>query len=334
MASILMDDIRRGLVEKRSTVCDLCEAEEEAVDPTLEIEAHTHLHVIDTSLQKLDEGILGVCTVCHGIVDEALLQMDYTASVCLDHFSTQERRALESELELSQIVQRAMLPQKIPNMDGFDIAGYNRPAQIIGGDYFDFLKFNDGAHGFVVADVSGKGVSAGMLMTSLQTAFHTLVPETDSPIKVLEKINRLYIHNIKFTTFVTIFFARLDVNTCTLLYANAGHNPAFLYRGAEKTRNWLEPTGAAIGLMEEFNVGSENLQLECGDTFVLYTDGITEAFNSKREQFGRERLADVIEQNEALSADALIQKILQTLNDFTGGGQLVDDVTLVVYKVK
>jgi sigma-B regulation protein RsbU (phosphoserine phosphatase) len=330
----LMDDIRKGLEEKRSAVCEWCEVEKEDLDPELETEAQTHLHVIDSSLQKLDEGILGVCTVCHGTVDDALLQMDYTACVCLDHYSTQERRALENELELSQIVQRAMLPQQIPNMAGFDIAGYNRPAQIIGGDYFDFLKFNDGVHGFVIADVSGKGVSAGMLMTSLQTAFHTLVPETDSPTKVLEKINRLYIHNINFTTFVTIFFARLNADTRTLLYANAGHNPAFLYRGAAKTRNWLQPTGAAIGLMEEFNVRSESLQLESGDTFVLYTDGITEAINSRQEEFGKERLADVIEQNETLSADVMIQKILQSLNDFTRGNQLADDITLVVYKVK
>jgi phosphoserine phosphatase RsbU/P len=328
----LINDIRRGLEEKRSVVCECFEIEAES--PEFVTEAQAHLQVIDASLQKLDEGTLGVCTVCHGTVDDALLQMDYTACVCLDDFSTQERRALENELELSQIVQRAMLPQQIPTMAGFDIAGYNRPAQIIGGDYYDFLQFNDGAHGFVVADISGKGVSGGMLMSSLQTAFHTLVPETDSPTKVLERINRLYIHNIHFTTYVTIFFARLDARTHTLLYANAGHNDAFLYHGSSKTRNWLRPTGAAIGLMEEFNLRSESLQLEGGDTFVLYTDGITEAINSKREEFGRDRLADVIEQNDALSADALIQKILQSLNDFTEGNQLADDITLVVYKVK
>ena len=114
----------------------------------------------------------------NGMVDESLLQMDYTASVCLGDYSTQERRQLEDELELSQVIQRALLPQQVPDMTGFDIAGYSRPAQIIGGDYFDFLRFKDGAHGFVVADVSGKGISAGILMTSLQTAFHTIVPET------------------------------------------------------------------------------------------------------------------------------------------------------------
>jgi sigma-B regulation protein RsbU (phosphoserine phosphatase) len=332
MATDLMNDIRRGLEQKRANVCEGCKVDETglAVAP----DAQPHLHVIDESLQKLEEGTLGVCTVCHGIVDENLLQMDYTACICLDHYSTEERRQLEDELELSQVIQRALLPHEVPDMTGFDIAGYSRPAQIIGGDYFDFLRFKDGAHGFVVADVSGKGVSAGILMTSLQTAFHTIVPETDSPLKVLEKINRLYIHNIKFTTFVTIFFAKINPHTSTLVYANAGHNPALLYHGETKQYEWLKRTGIAIGLMEGFNVRSESLQLVSGDVLVFYTDGVTEAMSPKREPFERNKLAEVIAQNESLTADELIQKILQSVNEFAQGNPLADDATIVVCKVQ
>jgi phosphoserine phosphatase RsbU/P len=304
MAINLMNDIRKGLEEKRTNLCEGCNVDEARLEENPEVQPH--LHVIDESLQKLEDGTLGVCTVCNGIVDERLLQMDYTASVCLDHYSNQERRELEDELELSQVIQRALLPQDVPDMAGFDIAGYSRPAQIIGGDYFDFLRFNDGAHGFVIADVSGKGVSAGILMTSLQTAFHTIVPETDSPLKVLEKINRLYIHNIKFTTFVTIFFAKIDPRTCTLIYANAGHNPALLYHSGTKKHEWLKRTGIAIGLMEGFDVHSESLQLESGDILVFYTDGVTEAASPQREPFERDRLTEVIAQNEGLPADELI----------------------------
>ena len=332
METNLMNDIRRGLEEKRTNVCEGCKVDE--VDVEVKSDVQPHLHVIDESLQKLEDGTLGVCTVCHGIVDESLLQMDYTACVCLDHYSNQERRQLEDELELSQVIQRALLPQEVPDMTGFDIAGYSRPAQIIGGDYFDFLRFKDGAHGFVVADVSGKGVSAGILMTSLQTAFHTIVPETDSPLKVLEKINRLYIHNIKFTTFVTIFFAKIDPHTCTLIYANAGHNPALLYHGGTKKHEWLKRTGIAIGLMEGFNVRSESLQLQSGDILVFYTDGVTEAMSPQRQPFERERLAEVIAQNEGASADGLIQEILQSVNEFAQGKPLADDATIVVCKVQ
>ncbi|HUH97835.1 MAG TPA: PP2C family protein-serine/threonine phosphatase [Anaerolineales bacterium] len=332
MDTNLVNDIRRGLEEKRATVCERCRRDEAGMVDDRDVQPH--LHVIDESLQKLEAGTLGVCTVCQGIVDERLLQMDYTACVCLDHYSSQERRQLENELELSQVVQRALLPQQVPELPGFDIAGFSRPAQIIGGDYFDFLAFNDGAHGLVVADVSGKGVSAGILMTSLQTAFHTIVPETDSPLKVLEKINRLYIHNIKFTTFVTIFFAKIDPRTRTLVYANAGHAPALLYHARNKEHEWLRRTGLAIGLMEEFSVHSESLQLERGDTLVFYTDGVTEAMSPRQELFERERLAEVIAHNEGAPADALIQKILQALNEFAQGDPLADDATLVVCKVQ
>ena len=332
METNLMNDIRRGLEEKRANVCEGCEVEEAGMEDGLDVQPH--LHVIDESLQKLEAGTLGVCTVCNGIVDQRLLQMDYTACICLDHYSTQERRQLESELELSQVIQRALLPQQVPDLTGFDIAGYSRPAQIIGGDYFDFLQFKDGAHGLVIADVSGKGVSAGILMTSLQTAFHTIVPETDSPLKVLEKINRLYIHNIKFTTFVTIFFAKIDPRTCTLIYANAGHNPALLYHGGTKKHEWLKRTGIAIGLMEGFDVRAESLQLQSGDILVFYTDGVTEAMSPQREPFERDRLVEIIAQNEGTSADELIQKILQSLNKFAQGNPLADDATLVVCKVQ
>ncbi len=339
MGNDIINDIHKGLDEKRSELAHWVQTvppdeKEILLGPQGEDVLQTHLHVIDESLEKIGEGTLGICTVCHGIVDDSLLQMDYTSCICLDHYSDQERREREHELELSQIVQRALLPQQVPSIAGMEIAAFSRPAQIVSGDYFDFLHFNDGAHGFVIGDVSGKGMSAGMLMSSLQTAFHTLVPESDSPVKVLEKINRLYIHNINFTTFVTIFFGKFDPLTKTLTYANAGHNPAFLYHHAKKQGEWLQPTGAAIGLMEIFNEQSRIVRLESNDVLVLYTDGLTEAVDMQNQQYGPDRLAELIKQNAELSAEDLIQKILEVLNDFIERQSLRDDITLVVCKIK
>ncbi len=339
MSHNLMHDIQKGLDEKRLELGRWLETAPPGEKEILlgaqgESVVQTHLHVMDETLEKIGEGALGVCTVCHGIVDDNLLQMDYTSCVCLDHYSAQERRDLENELELSQVVQRALLPQQVPYMVGMDIAAFSRPAQIVSGDYFDFLRFNDGTHGLVVGDVSGKGMSAGMLMSSLQTAFHALVPESDSPVKVLEKINRLYIHNINFTTFATIFFGKIDPGKRTLAYASAGHNPAFLYRPTQKHGEWLQPTGAAIGLMEQFDVQLRNVQLESNDVLLLYTDGVTEAFDRQNQQYGPERLAGVIERNEGLPAGELIQKALGSLNDFVEGQLLQDDITLVVCKIQ
>ena len=339
METSLINRIREGLTETKT---NLEQWQEVATEETKEIclcsgdesILQEHLHVIDASLQKIEEGVLGICEVCHGIVDDELLLMDYTAAVCLSHYSEKELRELESELELSQIVQRAVLPQKVPSIAGFDIAAFSRPSQIVSGDYFDFLQFKDGTHGLVVADVSGHGVSAGMLMTSLQMAFHTLASESTSPSAVLERINHIYIHNINFSTFVTIFFASLNPQTKMLSYANAGHNPPFIYRRETKEDLWLKPTGAAIGLMEYFNVRPAEVQLMDGDILLLYTDGATEAFDPQGdEQFGSERLAEVIRQNEDLPADGIANKIRQALNDFTQGTLLADDVTLVVSKV-
>ncbi len=340
MQTSVINLIREGLLEKKENLerwqlttpeskkqMELGLADESAVD--------TELKVIDTSLEKMDEGMYGICEICHEAVDAELLQMDFTATVCLGHYTEEELRQLENELELSQIVQRALLPQKVPSIAGFDVSAFSRPAQIVTGDYFDFLQFEDGTYGFVVADVSGHGVSAGMLMGSLQTVFHTLTPGTDSPVEVLQRINRLYIHNINFTTFVTAFFGRLDPPTRMLSYASAGHNPPLLYRHSTQETAWLKPTGAAIGLMEDYRVQLESVQLQQGDTLLIYTDGIIEALNLQgNEQFGYDRLAEIVKQNEGLPANELTQKLRQALNDFTQGSLLADDITLVVCKVR
>jgi sigma-B regulation protein RsbU (phosphoserine phosphatase) len=292
-----------------------------------------HLHVIEGSLEKLDDHTLGLCVVCHGYVDSSLLEMDYTAAVCLDHYSEAERRRLESELELSQVVQRALLPQQIPSIRGVELAAFSRPSEIIGGDYFDFFQFRDGTPGLVIADVSGHGVSAGMLMSSLQMAIRTMAPETDVPAEILERINRFYLHNINFTTFVTVFLARFDPAALTLTYVNAGHNPPAVRRRQDATITWLRPTAPAIGLAEEFHPRMETISFAEGDSLLLYTDGVTEVLSLGNEQFGQERLAELVHQNADRRAPELLQAVRQALAAFGGEQPLMDDVTMVALKI-
>src|SRR5262245_10794085 len=265
MAIDIFQRIQWGLGEKRQNVTEFLEtASEEEKDVCLcddDTCIEEHIHVIDECLEKIGEHTLGICDICHGKVEAELLAMDYTASVCLDHYSDEERRRLESELELSQVVQRALLPQSAPRISGVEVAAFSRPAEIIGGDYFDFFKFRDGSHGLVIGDVSGHGVSAGMFMSSLQTAIQTMAPYVDSPAEILERINRFYIHNINFTTFVTVFLARFDPSALTLTYVNAGHNPPAVYRSANNEINWLMPTAPAIGLAESFFPRTETVTL-------------------------------------------------------------------------
>jgi sigma-B regulation protein RsbU (phosphoserine phosphatase) len=259
--------------------------------------------------------------------------MDYTACVCLDHYSEDERRRLESELELSQIVQRALMPQRAPVISGVEVAAFSRPAEIIGGDYFDFFKFKDGTHGLVIADVSGHGVSAGMLMSSLQTALQTMAPDTDSPVEILERINRFYIHNIRFTTFVTIFLARYDSNDRTLTYVNSGHNPPVVFRKNASEIHWLTRTAPAVGLSEHYSPRTEVVRFSEGDVLLLYTDGLTEAFNNEMEQFGAERLAEFLQKAANLSPTDMLQVVRQGVDEHGGDVRLSDDLTLVALKV-
>jgi phosphoserine phosphatase RsbU/P len=337
MVTELYGRIQEGLEEKQKEITEFLEvAPEPEKDLCLGNDDHcveTHLHVIETSLEKIDDQTLGICVVCHGYVDPELLEMDYTAAVCLDHYSDAERRRLEAELELSQVVQRALLPQRVPNIRGVELAAFSRPSEIIGGDYFDFFQFRDGTHGLVIADVSGHGVSAGMLMSSLQTAIRTMAPDTDSPAEILERINRFYIHNIHFTTFVTVFLARFDPTTLSLTYVNAGHNPPAVRRRSNASITWLRPTAPAIGLAEDFHARMESIGFSQGDSLLLYTDGVTEVLNISNEQFGQERLAELVQQHADRPAPDLLQAVRQAISAFGGNMPLVDDVTMVALKI-
>jgi len=337
MVTELYERIQEGLEEKQKEITEFLEtapeAEKEICIGCDENCVEEHLHVIETSLEKIEDKTLGVCVICHGYVDAQLIEMDYTAAVCLDHYSDEERRRLESELELSQVVQRALMPQRLPNIRGVELAAFSRPSEIIGGDYFDFFEFRDGTHGLVIADVSGHGVSAGMLMSSLQMAIRTMAPLTDSPAEVLERINHFYIHNINFTTFVTVFLACFDPATLTLTYVNAGHNPPAVRRRSDSTITWLKPTAPAIGLAEEFHPRTESISFAEGDSLLLYTDGVTEVANISNEEFGQERLAQLVHQNAERPAPDLLQAVRQALSVFGGNRPLVDDVTMVALKI-
>jgi sigma-B regulation protein RsbU (phosphoserine phosphatase) len=333
----LYERIQEGLAEKQREIVEFLEtAPEPEKDLCLcddENCVETHLDVIESCLEKIEDKTLGVCVVCQGHVDASLLEMDYTAMVCLDHYSDEERRRLEAELELSQVVQRALLPQSVPYIRGVELAAFSRPSEIIGGDYFDFFQYRDGTHGLVIGDVSGHGVSAGILMSSLQTAIRTMAPDTDSPAEILERINRFYIHNIHFTTFVTVFLARFDPVARTLTYVNAGHNPPVLRRSENAAIHWLKPTAPAIGLAENFHARMETIGFSGGDSLLLYTDGVTEVYNLRNEEFGQARLADLVQQHADRTAPDMLQAIRQAVSAFGGDRPLVDDVTMVALKI-
>ncbi len=337
MNTMETQNLKEGLVEKRQNLALWLETA-----PPVEKDLHLglaaeeavrdHIHVLDEAVEKAGQGTLGVCRICGEPVEGELLEMDYTANVCLSHLTPEEARPLERELELSRMVQRALLPQEAPAIPGLDLAAFLRPAQIVGGDFFDFPRFRDGRYGITIADVVGKGVSASLIMASMQTALRALVPESDSPASVLARINGLFAHNAYFTTFVTLFLGAYDATTHSLTYSNAGHNPPLIYRAGEDGRGkilCLRPTAPAIGLLEDPPFREETAWLVPGDLLLFYTDGVPEAFNDQDEQYGMERLEDFVRRNVDASPKGLIRGLQRDLLEFIHGERFADDITLI-----
>ena len=342
METHILERMSKGLLQKRDSLTEWLHAtplgkKKILLGPSTEQSVHDRLDVIDEAISKADSRTLGKCEVCHGDVESELLEVDYTACVCLEHLSKEERRNLESELELAQEVQKMLLPQEVPNIPGLEIAAFSRPAQIVGGDYFDFIDFNNGFHGLAIADVAGHGVSASLHMASIQALLRTLVPINKSPAAVMSQVHNLFIHNIRFETFVTFFMGAFDSSTKTLTFCNAGHQPPLvLHKNKSKKESveMLSPTGAAIGLVEEADFAEKTIELREEDLLVLYTDGVTEALNPQNQEFGRQRLAQLSRQVNDTSVKEAIQLIRQGLEEFSEGRPLADDTTIVICKIK
>ena len=342
MEALILERMSKGLLQKRDSLTEWLHAtplgkKKVLLGPSTEKSVHARLDLIDDAISKADSRILGKCEVCHEDVEPELLEVDYTACVCIEHLSDEERRALESELELAQDVQKMLLPQEVPNIPGLEIAAFSRPAQIVGGDYFDFVDFSNGLHGLAIADVAGHGVSASLHMASIQALLRTLVPINKSPAEVMRQVHKLFIHNIRFETFVTFFIGAFDSSTNNLTFSNAGHLPPLVLHTTKRKKESVEmlrPTGAAIGLVEKAEFAEKTVELQKEDLLVLYTDGITEAVNPQNQEFGRERLIKLSQQVNNAPVKQVIQEIRQGLEEFSEGKPLADDTTIVICKIK
>lgn len=342
MGSNILDRVRSSLIEKSANLKSWLSSANE-----LQVNTHTglggrdaveaQLSHLDEVIEKVDQGKLGECVICHQEVDDQLLELDYTACVCLAHFAEHEVRQLERELELAVLVQRALLPETLPELTGFELAVFTRPAQIVSGDYYDFLRFKDGRTGLVIADIAGHGVSSGLLMASVQTALRTLAPASASPLDVMRQIDHLYSRNINLTSFFSLFLGKFTEDG-QLEFCNAGHNPPILFHpkdiSGKQPVEYLDPTGAAIGLVEGLPFQSKTIGMRPGDILVLYTDGLSEAVNAYGEQFGVEGIIKCLQRATAHSAHGLIHQLHHDLVGFSAGQSQADDITIVVCKVK
>ena len=290
------------------------------------------LSLLQHTMQKTEDKTIGLCEVCNDFVETRRLEMDYTACVCIEHMTGAERTILENDLELSAKVQQALLPHVVPHVQHVDIAAFSQPARIVGGDYFDFLKFKDGSHAILIADVMGKGMPASMLMASLQASIRIIIPESSEPSEVVARLNHLFCHNIRLTNFVTLFLAKYRETDRTFTYCNAGHNPP-LVRRRDGTIESMQPTGAAIGLIEQTSFEQRDMTLHSGDSVLIYTDGVVESMNEQKELFGQQRLEDYVRHVAHTTAHQTISGLKEQLKNFSSTTIPSDDTTIIALKV-
>jgi sigma-B regulation protein RsbU (phosphoserine phosphatase) len=241
----------------------------------------------------------------------------------------EEQKARERELALAQETQESLLPRFLPQFENFRIHAFNSPTRYVGGDFYDFLQLRSGEWMGVLADVSGKGIPAALLSSMVLGALSMEFHSGTQPQEVLNRVNRLLCEKSLPYQFVTLFLFLLDPHGAGQ-FISAGHNPAYLFRSATGTIETLTSDAFFLGMFDFASYESRTFRLDKGDILVVYSDGLTDAQNQQEEMFGKKRLLQLIRQEAPSGSDALEQKLLTDIAEFTQGTPQTDDITFVV----
>jgi phosphoserine phosphatase RsbU/P len=245
-----------------------------------------------------------------------------------------EKERLEKELDVAREIQRKILPLQVPEYPNLQVASVFIPAFEVGGDYYDFFKISETKLGFVIADVSGKGISAAFIMAEVKGIFESLSKTIERPKEILIKANEILKEALDNKTFVSAAYGYFDLVEKKLVFSRAGHCPLFLLRGGDSKQ--IRPSGLGLGLSDteyfEKTLEEYSIDLKENDTIVLYTDGVTEAKNELLEDFGDKLFLEALQSNINLTADELSNKIIKEITVFSSGHEQYDDITLVIFK--
>lgn len=242
-----------------------------------------------------------------------------------------EKQRLETQLEVARQVQLELLPARDPQLEGFDISAYNFPTEEVSGDYYDWVRLYDDQIAIVIADVSGKGVPAALLMAFLRASLRAATHIGYATHISMSKVNYLLWESIERNQFVTAFYGVLDAANRTLAYSNAGHNPPILI-DAEGKAHFERRGGVPLGMFRDSRYYEYYATIDPGQMLVLYTDGVTEAMNLAGDEYGPERLVEAVKRGRNLSARELIDSIHREVIDWTEGVGAHDDVTFFIIK--
>lgn len=247
------------------------------------------------------------------------------------HKQLLEQELISKQLETAREVQSRLLPDHAPALSGYDIAGICIPAYEIGGDYFDYIALTPDHLGLAVADISGHGIPAALVMTAFRALLRTQAQGKMGPAKIARTINRLLPEFTGDNHFVTVIYAILNEPSGSLNYISCGHPPPLLLH-ADGEAERLDQTNTALGIFPNLRYVDSHVQMTPGDILVLYTDGVTELTNTQGEAFGLPRLERIIRENQQLTAVQLIDKIIQAAQVFSNNDVFLDDLTLVIVR--
>ncbi len=297
---------------------------------------------------KIKDKYLGLLFIGEKLSESALRNEDLefinslssNAAVSIDNTIMYEKLAVQErirqELEIAHKIQVASLPQSVPEIKGLDIAGYSIPALEVGGDFYDFLNGTPGKFTVVVGDVSGKGTSAALYMSKVQGIFQTLNEFYDSPKKLLTKANHILFKHIDSKSYITAIGANFDTKNNIMRIARAGHLPLFYYSKSVNEIRKVQPAGIGLGIRDEkvFDFSIEEIQIEYrkGDIFLFVTDGITESLNTILEQYGDDRLMEILKEFNEAPAEIICAEIIKSVKQFSEKAKQHDDITLVTIK--
>jgi sigma-B regulation protein RsbU (phosphoserine phosphatase) len=268
--------------------------------------------------------------------ERALDHLSIYVSVALEkarlHREIVEKQRLEGDLALARNVQRGLLPQNPPELDGIEIGVAYTPSSMVGGDYYDFMRLKPESLLTVVADVEGKGVAAALMMANLQASLHTLATHVHSLEHIVTSVNDMILSDTRPHKLLSMFAAVIDQRHRLLHYINAGHVPPAVIRfGGEAVQ--LDEGGFLLGAFADVNYRRARVQLLPGDIVVAYTDGITEAMNTRGEQYGLDRLLDLIRTQRAVPAQKIVETVLFEVERFSAEGPDEDDRVVLIFKV-
>jgi phosphoserine phosphatase RsbU/P len=241
-----------------------------------------------------------------------------------------EKGRMERELQMARRVQISLLPASLPNVAGWELAARWKPARQVGGDFYDFLSSRDGRLGLLIADVTDKGMPAALFMASVHSIVRVTSLHVSTPVDMITQANQLLCDESEDALFVTLFYAQLFPPSGEMTYVNAGHNPGLLFQNSTGKILPLIRTGMPLGIESDALYEQRKVLLEPDDFLLLYTDGVTEATDSREQEFGMDRLQETVWEARRLPAPALLEKLETAVQHFTGEGATPDDITMMM----